>query len=323
MMMTRLHRSVRSRQPSCRQIFGMAKGFGFGLGTKPASLAGDRPLLRPRPIAPPQPVPAHILRPPYANSGQMPPWSSQNQVHDSEGIRRMRASGKLAAQVLEHAASLALPGVTTEEIDRAVHAMIIGAGAYPSPLNYGRFPKSVCTSVNECVCHGIPDDRPLAKGDIVNIDVTVYLDGYHGDTSRMVLVGEVSTAARRLCEVTKAALDAAIKISGPGVPYKQIGKVINEIADNYSYGVVRDFVGHGVGKAFHSAPHILHYRNNQPGSMQVGQTFTIEPMLVQGSTKCETWKDEWTIVTKDGGLAAQYEHTLLITPQGVEILTQL
>lgn len=236
----------------------------------------------------------------------------------------MRAAGRLAAQVLEHAGSLVRPGITTDEIDRAVHRMTIENNAYPSPLNYGRFPKSVCTSVNECVCHGIPDDRPLQDGDIVNIDVTVYLDGHHGDTSRMFYVGNVSPAARHLCEVTKEALDAAIRQCGPGVPYKVIGQTIHDIADKHKLGVVRDFVGHGVGRAFHSAPAIFHYRNNgEPGKMVVGQTFTIEPMIVQGSTRVKMWKDDWTAVTSDGSLAAQYEHTLLITPNGVEVLTQL
>uniref|UniRef100_A0A7S3QMP3 Methionine aminopeptidase n=2 Tax=Dunaliella tertiolecta TaxID=3047 RepID=A0A7S3QMP3_DUNTE len=233
----------------------------------------------------------------------------------------MRAACKLAAQVLDFAGTLVQPGTTTDQIDKAVHKMIIDNGAYPSPLNYGRFPKSVCTSVNECVCHGIPDDRPLQEGDIINIDVTVYLDGYHGDTSRMFFAGTPSPEARRLCEVTQMALNEAIQLCGPGVPYNKIGKAIHHIADNHYYGVIKEYVGHGVGRRFHSAPTINHTRNNLPGNMQLWQTFTIEPMLVQGQPKCDTWKDEWTVVTRDGGLAAQYEHTVLITPGGVEILT--
>lgn len=302
----------------------MAKGFGFGASSKASKMLNKKQLLTPRPISPKLLVPSNIAKPPYADRGVFPPWSEQHQVHDSDGQRRMRVSGKLAAEVLEFAGSLVRPGVTTDEIDKAVHKMCIERGAYPSPLNYGGFPKSVCTSVNECVCHGIPDDRPLEDGDIVNIDVTVFLDGYHGDTSRMFYVGAgVSEEAKKLCEVTKLALEEAIKICRPGVLYNQIGKTIHDVADRYKYGVVREYVGHGVGRSFHSAPTISHFRNNNPGTMRPWQTFTIEPMLVQGSIKCKTWADKWTVVTEDGGLCAQYEHTILITPNGHEILTKL
>lgn len=235
----------------------------------------------------------------------------------------MRAAGRLAAQVLEYAAGLAKAGTTTDAIDKAVHQMILDNNAYPSPLNYGKFPKSVCTSINECICHGIPDDRLLQSGDIMNIDVTVYLDGYHGDTSRMVYVGDVSPEAQRLCEVTRSALEAAIKVCGPGVPFKEIGAAIEDVAKKNKLGVVKDFVGHGVGRVFHASPHVLHYKNNEPDVMQVGQTFTIEPMLSLGSTKVRMWKDKWTATTMDYSLSAQYEHTLLITKNGVEILTTL
>lgn len=266
-------------------------------------------------------VPAHIPRPPYADSGMLPDWDRTPQIHDAAGIEKMRAAGKLAAQVLEMAGGMVAPGVTTEEIDAAVHKMTIEAGAYPSPLNYGRFPKSVCTSVNECICHGIPDSRALRNGDIINIDVTVYLDGYHGDTSRMFYVGEVSPAARQLCEATKEALNAAIKVCGPGVPIKSIGAAIQAVGDRHKYGVVKVFVGHGVGKVFHAWPHVAHHRNNEPGVMQKGMTFTIEPMFTAGRTQERYWADEWTAVTADGSLSAQWEHTLLVTDSGVEILT--
>lgn len=299
----------------------MGKGFGFG--AKTSKMLNKKPLLVPRKISPKLPIPASIQKPPYADSGAFPPWSDSIQKHDTEGQKRMRASGRLAAEVLEYAGTLVRPGVTTDEIDKAVHQMCIERNAYPSPLNYGQFPKSVCTSVNECVCHGIPDDRPLEEGDVVNIDVTVFFNGYHGDTSRMFFVGKVSEEAQKLASVTKLALDEAIKICRPGVPYNMIGKTISDVADAYKFGVVKEYVGHGVGKAFHSSPTILHFRNNQPGVMQPWQTFTIEPMLVQGSIKCKTWDDKWTVVTEDGGLCAQYEHTLLITPDGAEILTQL
>ncbi|KIZ06250.1 methionyl aminopeptidase [Monoraphidium neglectum] len=209
----------------------------------------------------------------------------------------MRASCKLAAQVLQHAGSLVRPGVTTDEIDAAVHAMVIAAGAYPSPLNYGKFPKSVCTSVNECLCHGIPDSRPLKDGDIINIDVTVYLNGYHGDTSAMFY------------------------ICGPDVPVRKIGEAVQEVAKRHKFQVSKDFIGHGVGKVFHARPHVQHVRNLDMDKMQLNSTFTIEPILVEGSPKMVEWKDNWTVVTADGGLAAQMEHTLLITPNGAEVLT--
>lgn len=251
----------------------------------------------------------------------MPDWDDKPQIHDQTGIEKMRAAGRLAAQVRDYAGTLVKAGVTTDEIDKAVHKMIIDAGAYPSPLNYGGFPKSVCTSVNECICHGIPDSRPLQDGDIVNIDVTVYLDGYHGDTSRMFYVGNVSPKARQLCEVTKQALDAAIAQCSPGARFNTIGAAIQKVADQHKYGICKGFVGHGVGTTFHAYPHILHYKNNEPGLMLPGMTFTIEPMLTEGNPREKMWNDGWTAVTADGGLSAQFEHTLLITDSGVEILT--
>lgn len=248
------------------------------------------------------------------------------ETHTPEGIARMRAAGKLAAEVLDYAAELIKPGVTTDEIDEKLHKMITNRGAYPSPLNYGGFPKSVCTSVNEVICHGIPDDRKLLKGDIVNVDVTVFLDGHHGDTSRMFFVGgesAVSPEARALCAATKEALDAAIAIVAPGVPYRAIGDAISDVADKYGYGVVRDFIGHGVGKVFHAAPQVLHYRNREPGTMQLGSTFTIEPMLTESKNlRVKYWKDGWTATTVDGSWSAQYEHTLLVVEGGVEVLTR-
>jgi methionyl aminopeptidase len=277
--------------------------------------------LEPGTVSPPRPVPASILRPPYADSGRMPDWDARPQRHDAAGLEKMRAACRLAAQVLDHAGTLVRPGVTTDEIDKAVHDMIIAAGAYPSPLNYGGFPKSVCTSVNEVICHGIPDSRPLKEGDIVNIDVTVYLNGYHGDTSRMFAVGQISDSATRLCTATTEALMAGIQACGPGVRFASIGNAIQKVADSYKFSLSRTFVGHGVGTVFHAYPHILHHRNNEPGRMEPGMTFTIEPMLCEGSAKEKFWSDQWTAVTIDGGLSAQQEHTLLITDSGVEILT--
>lgn len=281
-----------------------------------------RKRLRPGKLSPHRPVPGHILRPSYVTSKKPPGIVSGPEVHDEKGIECMRNSGRLAAQVLEYAGTLVKPGIKTDEIDEAVHQMIIDNGAYPSPLGYGGFPKSVCTSVNECICHGIPDSRPLEDGDIINIDVTVYLNGYHGDTSATFFCGDVDDKARKLVEVTKECLDKAISICAPGVEFKKIGKTIHDHADKHRYGVVRMFVGHGVGRVFHADPVILHYRNNDGGHMVLNQTFTIEPMLTIGSINPIMWDDNWTVVTEDGSLSAQFEHTILITENGAEILTQ-
>ncbi|XP_028795388.1 methionine aminopeptidase 1B, chloroplastic-like [Neltuma alba] len=213
------------------------------------------------------------------------------------------------------------PSITTNEIDKAVQQMIIDAGAYPSPLGYGGFPKSVCTSVNECMCHGIPDSRQLQNGDIINIDVTVYLNGYHGDTSKTFFCGDVSDAMRKLVKVTEECMERGIAVCKDGAPFRKIGKRISEHAEKYGYGVVERFVGHGVGTVFHSEPIIFHHRNDKPGCMVEGQTFTIEPILTMGSIECITWPDNWTTVTADGSPAAQFEHTILITRTGAEILT--
>ncbi|KAK9713516.1 hypothetical protein RND81_06G032400 [Saponaria officinalis] len=281
-----------------------------------------RKRLRPGKLSPRRPVPSHIQLPPYVNTRAPPGIASGPEVHDEIGIECMRASGRLAAQVLIYAGTLVKPGVKTDEIDEAVHQMIIDNGGYPSPLGYGGFPKSVCTSVNECICHGIPDSRPLEDGDIINIDVTVYLNGYHGDTSATFFCGEVTDEAKKLVQVTKECLDKAIAICGPGVEYKKIGKTIHDHADKYRYGVVRQFVGHGVGRVFHADPVIQHFRNNDGGQMILNQTFTIEPMLTIGSCKPLMWDDDWTVVTEDGSLSAQFEHTILITQDGAEILTK-
>ncbi|KAL3525702.1 hypothetical protein ACH5RR_014074 [Cinchona calisaya] len=281
-----------------------------------------RKRLRPGKVSLRRPVPDHILKPPYVNSRKPPGISSGPEVHDEIGIEKMRASGRLAAQVLQHAGTLVKPGIATDEIDEAVHKMIIENGAYPSPLGYGGFPKSVCTSVNECICHGIPDSRELEDGDIINIDVTVYLNGYHGDTSATFFVGAVDEEAKNLVQVTKECLDKAISICAPGVEFNKIGKTIHNLADEHRYGVVDQFVGHGVGRVFHSDPVILHYRNNERGRMVLNQTFTIEPMITIGSINPIMWDDNWTVVTEDGSLSAQFEHTILITENGAEILTQ-
>ncbi|XP_020097142.1 methionine aminopeptidase 1B, chloroplastic-like [Ananas comosus] len=204
------------------------------------------------------------------------------------------------------------PSITTNEIDKAVRNMIIEAGAYPS-LGYGGFLKSVCTSVNV---------RQLQNGDIVNIDVTVFLNGYHGDTSKTFLCGDVNEPVKRLVKVTEECLERAISVCKDGATFKKIGKRISEHAEKFGYGVVERFVGHGIGTVFHSEPLILHHRNDKSGRMVEGQTFTIEPILTMGSIECVTWDDGWTTVTADGGRAAQFEHTILITRTGAEILTK-
>ncbi|XAR65395.1 Methionyl aminopeptidase [Bertholletia excelsa] len=286
-----------------------------------STAARRRPPLRRGRVSPRLPVPDHIQKPPYVGLKLLPELSSEHQVHDSEGIARMRAACELAARVLDYAGTLVRPSVTTNEIDRAVHQMIIDAGAYPSPLGYGGFPKSVCTSVNECMCHGIPDSRQLQDGDIINIDVTVYLNGYHGDTSKTFLCGNVSDSIKRLVKVTEDCMYKGIAVCKDGALFRKIGKRISERAERFSYGIVDRFVGHGVGTVFHSEPIIYHHRNDKPGSMVEGQTFTIEPILTLGSTKCVTWEDNWTTLTADGSPAAQFEHTILITRTGAEILT--
>lgn len=285
-------------------------------------LNNKRNRLCPGKVSPCLHVPDHIPRPSYVNSHHSPGIASGPEVHDERGIECMRASGRLAAQVLEYAGTLVKPGTKTDEIDKAVHQMIIDNGAYPSPLGYGGFPKSVCTSVNECICHGIPDTRELEDGDIINIDVTVYLNGYHGDTSATFLCGDVDEEAKNLVQVTRECLGKAISICAPGVEFNQIGKTIHDHADKFQFGVVRQFVGHGVGQVFHADPVILHFRNRERGRMILGQTFTIEPMLAIGSTRPVIWDDNWTAVTEDGSLSAQFEQTILITENGAEILTK-
>ncbi|XP_050225422.1 methionine aminopeptidase 1B, chloroplastic [Mercurialis annua] len=281
-----------------------------------------RPPLRRGKVSPRLPVPDHIPKPYYADSNILPELSKEHQFHDAEGIAKMTAACQLAARVLNAAGKLVRPSVTTNEIDKAVHQMIIDAGAYPSPLGYGGFPKSVCTSVNECMCHGIPDSRQLQDGDIVNIDVTVYLNGYHGDTSKTFLCGDVSDSLKRLVQVTEECMEKGIVVCKDGASFKKIGKRISEHAEKYGYGVVERFVGHGVGTVFHSEPIIVHSRNEMPGTMVEGQTFTIEPILTMGSIECVTWPDNWTTLTADRSPAAQFEHSILITKTGAEILTK-
>lgn len=226
--------------------------------------------------------------------------------------------------MLERLGEMLRPGLTTLELDDAAYAMITEAGATPSPLNYHGYPKSICTSVNEVVCHGIPGPQTLVEGDIINVDVTTYLEGYHGDCSKTFIIGEASEEARRLVEVTELSLKRAIEIVRPGAPFTEIGAVIHALADQFGYGVVVDFCGHGIGRKFHEDPHILHYRNSRTSKkMKAGMVFTIEPMINVGGAGTKTLKDNWTAVTTDGKLSAQFEHTVAVTRNGYDVLTAL
>ncbi|XP_043231437.1 methionine aminopeptidase 1D, mitochondrial-like isoform X2 [Amphibalanus amphitrite] len=234
----------------------------------------------------------------------------------------MRRACRLASKILHAAKQLAKPGVTTEEIDRLVHRLTVQHGAYPSPLNYRGFPKSVCTSVNNVACHGIPDDRPLEDGDIINIDVTVFLDGHNGDCSETYPVGQVDQQGLRLIEAARRCRDDAIAICRPGVPFSEIGSRVELSAGHLDHAVVPAFIGHGIGRYFHGPPEIYHCWNSYPGTMRPGMTFTIEPVISQGSREIVLLEDGWTAISGDGSRSAQFEHTVLITEDGVEILTE-
>lgn len=299
---------------------------GFGFGLPPAGLFRYTGRLRPGKQSEERIVPAEIARPDYAKDGRPRtkepkfPWNIE--VKSPEDIVKMRESCRMAREVLDHAGKFVTPGITTDEIDGIVHDEIISRGAYPSPLLYHRFPKSCCTSVNEIVCHGIPDSTVLVDGDIINIDITVYYNGFHGDCSEMFLVGNVDEAGKKLVRTTYECLDRAIAICRPEVPIKSIGGVIEEHATANGFSVVRNFCGHGIGSVFHTTPNVMHFKNNEPaGIMTPGITFTIEPMINEGTVKNVTWPDDWTTATSDGKRSAQYEHTLLITEDGVEVLT--
>jgi methionyl aminopeptidase len=276
--------------------------------------------VRPGSISPRLPVPAGIVLPDYADGSA--PARGETEVKTPEQIEAMRAAGRLAAATLRISGEAVAPGVTTDSIDRITHAYIVDHGAYPSPLNYRGFPKSVCTSVNEVICHGIPDSTVLREGDIVNVDVTVFIGGVHGDCNATFLVGEVSPEARRLVETTKAAMLRGIKVVKPGRKINVVGYAIQRYAEAAGYGVVRSFTGHGIGTLFHSGLMVPHYDDPRADTVMLpGMTFTIEPMLTLGDYDFDLWPDGWTAVTKDRKLTAQFEHTVLVTDTGVEILT--
>jgi methionyl aminopeptidase len=272
-------------------------------------------------ISPPRPVPAHIPRPEYVGRPG-PERFTGSEVKDAETIAKMRVAGKLAAQARELVGSHIVPGVTTDELDRIGHEFLCDHGAYPSTLGYRGFPKSLCSSVNEVICHGIPDSRVVEDGDIVNIDITAFLDGVHGDTNATFFAGEVDEETRLLVERTREALDRGIKAVKPGRRLNVIGRVIEAYAKRFGYGVVRDFTGHGIGTHFHSGLIVPHYDEPMYDDLiEVGMTFTIEPMLNLGTHEWDMWDDGWTVVTRDGRRSAQFEHTLLVTPSGAEVLT--
>ncbi|KAF9058181.1 methionyl aminopeptidase [Panaeolus papilionaceus] len=276
----------------------------------------------------PRTAPHNIVKPDYV----LQPHPSQHNITirspgkiklNGEEEMRIRKAAKLAKKVREFAGSLVQVGVTTNEIDRKIHDFIIRHQAYPSPLLYSGFPRSCCTSINNIIAHGIPDDRPLEDGDIVNIDVTVYFDGFHGDTSQTFLVGNVDEPGRELVEITNMALEQAISICQPGRPFKDIAQAIQDLIGNKNYSVSPQFTGHGIGKVFHSPPWILHHPNDEPGVMQPGHSFTIEPAIIQG-TNPRGWifPDGWTASTENCARSAQAEHMVLITENGAEVLTK-
>ncbi|ORZ41190.1 peptidase M24, structural domain-containing protein [Catenaria anguillulae PL171] len=282
------------------------------------------------PLSPVRTVPAEIARPDYADTGR--PLSEEKErrgtgieVVSKAGIEKMREVCRLAREVLDAGIAAARPGVTTDHIDSVVHAATIARGAYPSPLNYVGFPKSCCTSVNEVICHGIPDQRPLQDGDILNIDVSIFKDGYHADLNETVFVGAKAwkdEKAKALVDCTRECLKQAIQMCKPGVMYRELGNVIEKVAKQRGFSVVRTYCGHGIHKYFHCRPNIPHYGKNKAiGVMKEGHIFTIEPMINEGTHFDEHWPDNWTAVTSDGKRSAQFEHTMVVTATGVDILT--
>ena len=265
-------------------------------------------------------VPPQIPRPEYV--GRKRPKTGEPNVKDAETIERMRAAGKLAARALNEVGRHVAPGVNTDELDRIGHEYLISHGAYPSTLGYRGFPKSLCTSLNEVICHGIPDDTVIADGDIVNVDITAFLNGVHGDTNATFLAGDVDEESRLLVERTHEAMMRGIRAVAPGRPLNAIGRVIESYARRFHYGVVRDFTGHGIGTTFHSGLIVPHFDDPAVSIiMEPGMTFTIEPMLTLGTIDYDIWPDGWTVVTKDHKRTAQFEHTVLVTNDGYEILT--
>jgi methionyl aminopeptidase len=267
-------------------------------------------------------VPDTIARPEYVWKNA-PTKFTGTDVKTAEQIEKIRAAGRIAAQAIALVGEHVRPGITTDELDKIAHEFIVANGAYPSTLGYRGYPKSICSSINEVICHGIPDDTVLLDGDIVNIDITAYLDGYHGDSNQTFLVGSVFPEVSELVDRTKQALARGIAVVAPGREVNLIGRAIESYAKRFGYGVVRDFTGHGIGESFHSGLIIPHYDSAPQFNdvMEVGMVFTIEPMLTLGTHEWEMWPDGWTVLTKDKSFTAQFEHTLVVTETGAEILT--
>jgi len=280
-----------------------------------------REVLTPGSISPRRSVPAQIARPEYVGKPAPTPYAGPERK-DDDTIAAMRVAGRLAADALAEVGRAIRPGVTTDELDRIGHEYLCDHGAYPSTLGYRGFPKSLCTSLNEVICHGIPDTTVLEDGDICNIDITAFIGGVHGDTNATFLVGDVSEDVRALVDRTREATRRAIKAVAPGRPISVIGRVIESYARRFGYGVVRDFTGHGIGTSFHTGLVIPHYDDPALTTlMEPGMTFTIEPMITLGTYDYDIWDDTWTVVTKDRRWTAQFEHTLVVTDSGAEILT--
>jgi methionyl aminopeptidase len=273
---------------------------------------------RPTPI---RSVPASIPRPEYVGRDRPAPGTDP-WVQTDEIIEKMRVASRIAARAMSAGGAAIAPGVTTDEVDRIVHEYLCDHRAYPSTLGYKHFPKSCCTSLNEVICHGIPDSTVIQDGDIVNIDVTAFIDGVHGDTNATYLAGDVSQESRLLVQRTEEALRRAIKAVAPGRRLNVIGRVIESYAKRFGYGVVRDYTGHGIGRTFHSGLVILHYDEPSVSTViEKGMTFTIEPMITLGGIEWDIWDDNWTVTTRDKSWTAQFEHTLLVTDAGAEVLT--
>jgi len=276
--------------------------------------------LRPGRISPTRQVPAQIKRPEYV--GRRFPKIGEPNVKDAETIAAMRVAGRIAALALAEVGSQVEPGITTDELDRIGHEFLCDHGAYPSTLGYRGYPKSLCASVNEVICHGIPDDTVVEDGDIVNIDITAFIGGVHGDTNATFLAGDVGEESRLLVERTQEATMRGIKAVAPGRALNVIGRVIESYARRFGYGVVRDFTGHGIGTTFHSGLIVPHFDDPDVDvEMEPGMTFTIEPMLTLGTIEYDMWPDGWTAVTSDRKRTAQFEHTVLVTADGHQILT--
>ena len=297
-----------------------------GSGAKFKRCHGNRNLLQRAPVragrvTPTRPVPDHIDRPDYVSSGIVS-TPRTFQIQDESSLPRLRRACRVGAEVLLVAGDAVAPGVTTEEIDAIAHGAYIERNAYPSDLHYHGFTKSICTSVNGVICHGIPDDRPLENGDIVNIDVTAFIDGMHGDTSATFVVGEVDEPTRGLVETTREATFRGIAAVCPGEPLKRIGEAIEPFARSRGFEVVKEYGGHGIGQTFHADPHIHHHVERRDVELfEVGMTFTIEPMLLSGGSRFSQGDDGWTEHADDAMPSAQFEHTVLVTEVGVEVLT--